>query len=131
MLTNEGWDEDAEEPGICVSSQVLIVERCKHFTASMWRSKRTIAVISQHTLERFYQRAFTATDDALVAEMTMLATAVMKRKLVEADNIASIAQFPPEDVTFQTDNGTWRGTLGPVLDALDRSDLVLNVRTFV
>ncbi len=97
----------------------------------MWRSKRNITVISQHTLERYFQRAFVATEEALMEGLTMLAAAVLNRKEAETDTIASIAQFPPEDVTFATDNGTWRGTLEPVLDSLDRPDLVLNARTFL
>lgn len=114
VVTNAGWSDGGTEPSVCLVTSTLVVNRLRAHTTS-----QTLASFSLHAIARFYQRSFEDTDDALFADIAMIAAA--------APTMISI----PGRFELPSRYGeAWVGTVAPFRDVHGRSAPVVNIRSF-
>jgi hypothetical protein len=109
-----GWDES--EGGVTVLGLRL------HVAVQVFDFTRvTLANISQHALARWHQRSFSATLDALRADVRELARA--HDRFVDAE--------PGSDFTLSVRNGEWVGAITEIAERDTLNSRILNVRSFL
>jgi hypothetical protein len=107
---NAQWG-DASEKSIClVESSLALTKRHAETTAT------TLAAVSLHALGRWYQRAFTTNDIAMMLDLALVVKAVptLDPNVIDVD-------LPSEN------GGSWRGAIVETLNGKN----VINLRTFV
>jgi hypothetical protein len=107
---NTQWG-DASEKSICiVESSLALMKRHAETTAT------TLAAVSLHALGRWYQRAFSTNDIAMMLDLALVVKAVstLDPNVIDVD-------LPSEN------GGSWRGAIVETLNGKN----VINIRTFV
>lgn len=114
IIVSEAWADGGREHSICVVTTTLEVNRQRAATTST-----TLASFSLHSLARYYQRSFEATDEALLEDIGAIAA-------VAPILITSEGRFDlPSRYGL-----TWRGLVAPFKDIHGREAMTANVRSF-
>jgi hypothetical protein len=108
---NAEWGGDASEKSIClIESSLALTKRHAETMAT------TLAAVSLHALGRWYQRAFTTNDNAIMRDLALIVKAVPT-----LDCKCTDLELPSGN------GGSWRGSMVETLNGTS----VFNIRTFV
>jgi hypothetical protein len=107
---NVEWGDGSEKSICLVESSLALTKRHAETTAT------TLAAVSLHALGRWYQRAFTTNDIAMLRDLALVVKAVPA-----LDPSATDVEVPSGN------GGSWRGAIVETLNGKP----VFNIRTFV
>jgi hypothetical protein len=107
---NTQWGDRSEKSICLIESSLALTKRHAETTAT------TLAAVSLHALGRWYQRAFTTNDTAMLLDLALVVKAVPT-----LDPNAVDVELPSEN------GGSWRGAIVETLNGKS----VINIRTFV